>query len=175
MLFDVGKIKAILIDLGDTLIYEDPTEDKKITEAEIILIDHAKEVLKELKERGYKIALVSNTYYSGDEEVTRVLDKVGLVKYFDAIVTSLTFGKNKPDPNIFLYALKKINAAPEEAVMIGNRIETDIKGAKCVGMKAIHFYWRDKYKNKPDSELEVPDKVIRSLKEVLKAIEELDC
>ena len=58
------------------------------------------------------------------------------MKYFKDIVTSDKFG-SKPYKNAFENVLKAMNALPDECVMIGDTIRTDIAGARNIGMNAI--------------------------------------
>ena len=88
-------------------------------------------VLAELRERGLKLGLVSNTGRNLEEFVRHHgLD-------VDAAVSSGMHGKTKPHPTIFQAALARLGVAPEAAVMVGDSIEDDIDGAKAVGMRAV--------------------------------------
>jgi len=75
--------------------------------------------LTELKRRGYKLGVITNTVTSREEHVRLALRKIDVEKYFDVIVTSVDVGFNKPDERIFLTALKALNVRPEESVMVG--------------------------------------------------------
>jgi putative hydrolase of the HAD superfamily len=57
-----------------------------------------------------------------------------------------------------------LDVEPEEAVMIGNTISTDIFGANRVGMKTVLFQPSSGYQR---SDWETPDHTIHSLKELL--------
>jgi putative hydrolase of the HAD superfamily len=92
------------------------------------------EVLKTLKEKGYKLALLSNT---DNFSVDFVLDKFKLRDYFDAIVFSYDVEMLKTNPKMFETALEKLGVAPEDAIMVGDSLETDIPGAKAAGVKGI--------------------------------------
>lgn len=168
----MGRIGALLFDLGDTVIVElDSPADVDTTDFEIV--DGVREVLKELGER-YKLAIVSNTFTWGDEEVTRVLRRADLAKHFDAIVTSVSAGSSKPDNGIFLKALGLLGAAPEESVMIGDRIETDISGANILGITSILFRWTDRHPVSIVDDIDQPDFVISSMRELPDLIRAID-
>jgi len=49
----------------------------------------------------------------------------------------LTLRKGKPHPDVFKYALKKLNVKPEDAVFVGDSIDADYNGAENVRIKAI--------------------------------------
>jgi len=57
---------------------------------------------------------------------------------FDELIVSAEVGIMKPDPGIYLIALERMNALPEESVFIDDFIE-NVEGAQAVGMHAIHF------------------------------------
>ena len=93
------------------------------------------EVLSKLKGMGLKIGLVSTAY---EEEIAVIFGKVNLEKRsFDVIVGADTVRKAKPHPDVFKYALKKLNVEPEEAVFVGDSVDADYNGAENVGVKAI--------------------------------------
>jgi len=62
---------------------------------------------------------------------------LGLNRFFDCIVLSTQFGFRKPDPRLFTIACALADIPPVDAVYIGNDPETDVKGAKQIGMQTI--------------------------------------
>lgn len=100
------------------------------------LFPNAKEVLKELQKIGFKMHIITN----GFSEVQYIkLENCGLINFFDVIVCSEIVGKNKPDPQIFRYALKEANAMSANSLMIGDDYHADIHGALQSGLQAILF------------------------------------
>ena len=95
------------------------------------------------------------------------LEGMGIRRYFDLIVTSAEEGVAKPDPGIFRIALNRAGCAPEQAFMIGDRIDNDIVPAKQMGMKTVRIkqgvgkYWNIQ------GECETPDYEVNSLSELL--------
>ncbi|MBS7610511.1 HAD family hydrolase [Candidatus Bathyarchaeota archaeon] len=171
------KPKAILFDLGDTLLMEEPglSGKKHIWEIDFKRVPGAEEVLRELRHR-YKLAVVTNTVTSREPQVRLALRRAGLEEYFDAVITSVDVGANKPEAAPFQEALRRLGALPSEAVMVGNRLDTDILGAKRLGIKAILLRREGiiEDKKEPRSPEEVPDYVINSLRklpEILKLME----
>lgn len=65
------------------------------------------------------------------------LENLGVRKYLDLIIASAEEGVSKPDRHIFEIALERSSCKPENAVMIGDRIDNDIVPAKQLGMKTI--------------------------------------
>ena len=88
-------------------------------------------VLAELRKRGLKIGLVSNTGRDLDAFVAHhALD-------VDAAVSSALHGKTKPHPAIFEAALERLGVAPEEAAMVGDSPDDDVAGARALGIRAF--------------------------------------
>jgi len=69
----------------------------------------------------------------------RKIHKLSLFKYADRMVTSEEAGIEKPHPDVFLSALRKLKLHSNEVVMIGDNYEKDIRGAVATGIKAIWF------------------------------------
>ncbi len=69
----------------------------------------------------------------------RKIQKLGLYKYTNFIVTSEEAGHDKPHPYMFLLALKKFNLKANEVIMIGDNFQKDILGASNLGIKSYWF------------------------------------
>lgn len=96
---------------------------------------HVLEYLRDLKQRGYKTALLSNV---GRDSLTRRFSEEELDTLFDAVVASGEVGVMKPEPEIYLHTAKLLAVAPEECVMVDDR-ETHCEGARAVGMHSICY------------------------------------
>lgn len=92
-------------------------------------------VLRALRDRGYRLGVIANQQ-PGTE---RRLRKWDLLRYFDVIVASTECGVAKPKPEIFLYALRQAECLPEDAVMVGDRIDNDILPARALGMQTVRL------------------------------------
>ena len=93
------------------------------------------EVLEALKAHGYRLGVIANQQPGTEQR----LSEWGLLQFFDVIAASAELGMAKPDPTIFLWALKKANCKPQNAVMIGDRVDNDILPAKMLGMKTVRI------------------------------------
>ena len=96
------------------------------------LYTDTKDCLKKLS-RIYKIGVIANQSLGTSER----LENLGVRKYLDLIIASAEEGVSKPDRRIFEIALERSRCRPENAVMIGDRIDNDIVPAKQLGMKTI--------------------------------------
>jgi putative hydrolase of the HAD superfamily len=99
-----------------------------------------------------RIGVVSNNLLAEQREKMR---HCGLEPYVDALVVSEEAGISKPDPAIFAIALARLDAAPHEAVMIGDSWTADVLGARAAGIHAIWF--NPQGLPSPDPELGVPE------------------
>lgn len=103
------------------------------------------ETLTELKKDGFNLHIITN----GFKEVQhRKLKNCGFDAFFDVIVCSEEIGKNKPNPEVFHYAMQKAGAIPSKSVMIGDDFQVDIIGANNAGMKSILFDPEDRYRRR---------------------------
>ena len=93
------------------------------------------ELLKGLKNRGYKLGMISNIPNPHFDHP----EKCGIKKYFDVIVYSYEVGMTKSNPEIFTLALSSLHVEPSEAVMVGDSMNSDIRPAEALGIKGILF------------------------------------
>lgn len=92
--------------------------------------------LKELKEKGLKLAILSNK----DDSEVKKLSKYFFKDIFDiSLGTSSNFDK-KPDPKSTLYIIKELNLKKEDVVFIGDS-EVDIQTAKNAGIECLSVLW----------------------------------
>ena len=124
----------------------------------------AHQTLTTLGQQGLKMGLVTNGAVDSQQPK---IDGLGIARYFDTILISEAEGVAKPDAEIFHRATDNLGVSPEQAVMIGDNPEADIRGAKSFGMKAI--WKRDEYWEAP----EIVDAVIDDLDELPSTIRDL--
>lgn len=101
------------------------------------LYDGVIDFLKELKQKGKKIYLLSNAQYIFTIPEMKALK---IYDYFDGIVISSTEECKKPDPKFFDIVINRYNLKKEESIMIGNDSITDIKGAHDAGLKSLYIH-----------------------------------
>ncbi|MDO4318225.1 MAG: HAD family hydrolase [Lachnospiraceae bacterium] len=101
------------------------------SECEVLYPD-AEECLKRLS-RKYKIGVIANQSLGTEKR----LERFGILRYIDPVIASAEEGVAKPDERIFEIALKRAKCSPEQAVMIGDRIDNDIVPAKKLGMRTV--------------------------------------
>ena len=94
------------------------------------LFEDALPVLEDLRRRGLKLGLLSNTSRDLDAFVAHHGIDV------DTFLTSRVHGKSKPHETIFRAMLEQLDVSPDVAVMVGDDPEDDFAGAYAVGMEA---------------------------------------
>lgn len=122
----------------------------------------ARRTLLRLKKEGYVLGIITD----GDpvKQWEKIL-RLELDEYFDHVFISDELGVKKPHPKIFQKALQKANLKAEEAVMVGDRLYSDIYGAKRVGMTTVWFRY-GKYADRELEYLDYADFTISSLEEL---------
>ncbi len=90
-------------------------------------------VLDRAKVLGLKLAVCSSTPL---QNVKIILERIGLLRYFDALVTAEDVHIGKPDPEAFLKAVEKLNVQKANAIVIGDSVH-DVAGATRGGLKVI--------------------------------------
>jgi putative hydrolase of the HAD superfamily len=98
-----------------------------------VLFDDVLAALNEVKKRGLITGLISNV----DQDITSLLDNLGLTPLLQVVVTSLNSGVNKPSPEIFQEATRRAGVQPNEAIYVGDQYQIDVVGANQAGMKGI--------------------------------------
>jgi len=102
--------------------------------SDVELYPDVETTLRQLKSMGLKIGIVTNGLES---DYRQVLQKVGLLDFFDVAVGIDSVGKMKPHRDIFLYALNKLEVSPSETLFVGDRLEEDYEGARRAGLRAL--------------------------------------
>lgn len=125
-------------------------------------------ILEWLKENDYKIGLISNA--SDSDDVFCLLERFNLKKYFDHIVISAEFGWRKPHNKIFTHAMQLFNAEPTSCLMVGDRLDMDIHGAKMAGIQSVWITRRSIHKDKLQQFETKPDHQISNLEELIKIL-----
>ena len=96
-------------------------------------------VLLKLRTRGYKIGLICNTGRGPGRIMRQLLTSSGILGYFDSTLFSDEVGHGKPDRRIFVAAAKELGLPINEILHVGDNPQTDVRGAKQAGMKAVLF------------------------------------
>lgn len=104
---------------------------------EIYAFDGMIELMKELKEKGYKVAVVTSRLKNSTLDGLR---KYGVDTILDAVVTADECKAHKPDPEPALMAMRMMDSKPEETIMVGDS-KFDIGCANNAGATSVLVDW----------------------------------
>ncbi len=102
------------------------------------LISGIGDLIKELKDNGVKLYLLSNISIGFAENYMKIPDVADILSLFDGLVFSGPIGMNKPNRDIFEHLLNKYNLKACDCVFIDDS-EKNLAGARAVGINTIHF------------------------------------
>lgn len=113
----------------------------KVTEKELLEIYSSDirinkavlKIVKDLKNKGYRVIILSNESKTGERVRLKKIEK-----FVDKIYSSATIGLRKPDPKIFKYVFSKENLKIGQALLIDDK-ERNVIAAKDLGIKAIVY------------------------------------
>jgi HAD superfamily hydrolase (TIGR01509 family) len=97
----------------------------------------AAELLRLARLKGLSTVIISNARIRDRALYRRDFVALELDEYVDDYVTSVDVGVRKPHPDIFLEAVRRAGARPEECLMIGDDPRDDVQGALALGMRAL--------------------------------------
>ncbi|GAF77697.1 unnamed protein product, partial [marine sediment metagenome] len=125
--FDTDQIGEMMTILEQVAVDIPPTTTKNAVDAIMGL------------SRRYKLAVISDTTLTPGRVLRQVLANDSIADCFESFSFSDEALYRKPHPEQFIQVLDDLGVNPEEAVHVGDLVETDIRGAKAVGMKTILF------------------------------------
>lgn len=96
-----------------------------------------KEMLTELRNGGLRLGIVTNSFESTETKLGW-FNGVGIADLWDCFSTSSEVGVAKPDAELFLRALKKLDVSPEQAAFVGHTTD-ELEAAAALGMMTIAF------------------------------------
>lgn len=118
----------------------------------------------------YRLGIVANQ----PSAVKEAMRRDGLDGYFEVWGISEDVGLEKPDPGLFVHALNVARVEPPRSVMVGDRLDYDVRPAKAAGMHAV-WVLRGEAPDEPSpDQLAEADAAIRSLTELPVALEAMD-
>ncbi len=118
--------------------------------------------LENIIQKGYRIGVISNSSLF-DEIMINCFKKAGLAKYIETFTFSYYLKICKPKRKLFEIALNRMKANPEEAIMVGDNLQSDIEPAQKLGLTGI---WLNKNFISNDTDIK-PDNEIFKLKELI--------
>ena len=89
--------------------------------------------LDQLRKEGFRLAIATT---KRDDTVAPLLQKIGLLQYFDLVTGRMEGMRNKPNPDMLQYVMKKLNVTPQRTAMVGDT-PIDIMTARNAGVYAV--------------------------------------
>lgn len=126
------------------------------------LFDDAEDTMIVLS-RQHNLGIIANQ----TKDIERLLDDSDISRFFKVKVISSEFGIEKPDPRIFQLAMDLAAvSSPKDCIMVGDRLDTDIRPANALGMKTIRTTNSLFKLQEPTCRLERPTYTVDSLSEI---------
>jgi beta-phosphoglucomutase family hydrolase len=124
--------------LGEQTTPEAIAREKEATFRRIIGKDikplpGALDLLKALDENGIKMAIASSTVI---ENIHLIISSLGIEKYFEVIITGHDVTEGKPNPQVFLFAARRLGAEPKNCIVVEDAV-AGVKAAKRAGMYCV--------------------------------------
>jgi 2-haloalkanoic acid dehalogenase type II len=142
-----------------------------ITQTNWTLENDTLTTVQKLKSKKYNLGIFSNA--GDDKDVQELIESFGIRPYFDFVLTSAACYYRKPHPRAFEIALAQWSIPPDDAVMIGDSLEADIRGAKRSNMQTI-WITRRAQTNADEEQRIQPDFRLRGLKDLLPTLERIN-
>jgi HAD superfamily hydrolase (TIGR01509 family) len=102
------------------------------------------------------------------KDVFRVLEKFGLAKYFQKVVTSLDTQNPKPDPEALMKCLQHLGAKPGDCIVVGDSV-VDIRAGKNAGIRTVAVL--SGIFGRKELERENPDLILKNISELPRFLE----
>ncbi|MEE3351693.1 MAG: HAD-IA family hydrolase [Saccharofermentanaceae bacterium] len=128
--------------------------------------DESVQLLEELKKRGIKVGLITNTF--SDER--NLIRSSKLFPLFDATRISYEEGVLKPDPSMYLSIMEELGVTPEECLYVGDGGSKELFAARDIGMKALQASWFRELAFEPH----IPCPVLPEFPQVMRQLDVLD-
>jgi len=94
--------------------------------------------LEQLKARGFRMAIVTNTPWGAPAAPWREeIERLGPGNHVEAIVCCADVGWRKPAMQFFEYTLEKLQVSPGQCICVGDRLQWDVIGARTSGIRAL--------------------------------------
>ena len=124
-----------------------------------VLLPGSLSVLQELRKRGIKTAVASNS-----RNAMTIIKQVRIEHLLDAIVDGHQIENSKPDPEVFLLAAKNVGISPADCLVVEDAV-AGIESARRAGMKALGIGTKERL---PNADVVVPDLSAITVDELLK-------
>jgi len=167
------ELRLICFDWGDTVMRVIPGQTGPMAAwPRVEVMPGALQALRALAPC-YRLVLLTTGGQSSESEVRTALRRGGLEKFFRDIILSRELGLAKSDPEFYRRAMAALGCAPEQALMVGDSYENDVRPAKRAGLRAVWYLAGGRRCLPPETPPEEkPDAVIGELSELPRLLED---
>ena len=156
-----AESRALGLDVSEAVVSEAAQRHLDAWTPHIAHHSDAVPALRELREAGLKLGLLSNTHWP-EAFHEHFLERDGLLELLDVRAYTSNLSHSKPHRAAFMHVLERLGVEPREAIMVGDRPIDDVWGAQQLGMRGV---WRPHAGSPPLGEVR-PDAVIATLSEL---------
>ena len=128
-------------------------------------LPYTEQILTKFKSKGLKLAVASGNTH---KVLQRTVGKVGITKYFDALVSASEVEKSKPAPDILIKAARKLSIPSEHLIYVGDAAN-DVRAAKSAGIRVASMLTGALDRNLAESLS--PNWILNDLSELLPIVE----
>src|SRR5512138_1497723 len=131
-----------------------------------VVVEGGKEVIIELKRRGYTLGIISNLI--GTREIPQWMETEGYSPYFKSVVLSSVLGIRKPHPAIYHEAARRAEVDPCLCAYVGDNLNRDVTGTRAAGFgMVIIMISPEELAQATITDENRPDVIIHEFKELL--------
>jgi HAD superfamily hydrolase (TIGR01549 family) len=116
----------------------------------------------------YDLGIIANQ----SMDILKILEDSKIERFFKVILISSEVKIRKPDLEIFRMAMNLVKRSPENCIMVGDRLDTDISPANKLGIKTIRITNSLFKLQEPMNEFEKPTHIVANLSEIANILEE---
>ncbi len=129
-------VKAVVFDLGHTIMREDWRDDPYLQDRAIDLMPGAREAIETIR---LPKGIWANTRLATSADIRKWLVRAGLDHHISWVAASCELGYRKPEQEFFMRALTACGLQGTDIVFVGNQLDTDILGANRAGIRSIYL------------------------------------
>ena len=160
-LWGTGKLSVKLVD-AITQAY------MTAIQGHVYPLDHAAETLRVLREKGYRVGLISNTVWPGSAHQND-LERFGLLPYLEHLIFSADVEAWKPYAKIFQLGMEALDLKLDETIYVGDSLYFDVWGSQQAGLRSVWIEQERRWL--PDGMDDItPDATIKQLPDLVDVV-----
>ncbi|MGN1045336.1 MAG: HAD family hydrolase [Candidatus Methanomethylophilaceae archaeon] len=118
--------------------YEEVERSVLVDGGFVVSMEGAEDTLRFFRDNGYRVAVLSNSYFKGSTLIG-LLEKLGLYRYVDLLISSADIGYMKPRREAFDILAERMGADNGDVYFVGDDPVNDYTGSVSAGMRPIHI------------------------------------